>query len=103
MAMRVVRSWAGVTSSDHAAAYLAHLREETIPHLQALPGFEGIRVLRRVSEGDEYVRVQTTWQTMDSIRAFAGEDLEVAVVPPAARALLKSFDAHVEHYEVVIE
>ena len=53
MAKRVVRSWAGVTSSEHAAAYLAHLREETIPHLQALPGFEGIRVLRRVSEGDE--------------------------------------------------
>lgn len=102
MAAQIVRSWVGFTTKEHVAAYLAHLREDTIPHLQALPGFEGVQVLQRTTAGGEQFRVQTTWQSMDSIRAFAGDDLEVAVVPPAAAALLQQFDAHVEHYEVVI-
>ena len=103
MALRIVRSWVGVTSREHVAAYLAHLREDTIPHLQSLPGFQGVQVLQRRTEGGEQFRVQTTWRSMESIRAFAGDDLEVAVVPPAAQALLKHFDSHVEHYEVVID
>ena len=36
-----------------------------------------------------------------SVRAFAGDDLEVAVVPPAAQAVLNRYDQHVEHFEVV--
>jgi len=103
MAPRIVRTWSGVTRGEHAAAYLAHLREDTIPHLRSLDGFLGIEVLRRTTaEGERFV-VQTNWQGMESIRAFAGEDLEVAVVPPAAQALLEHFDPQVEHYEVVIE
>lgn len=38
---------------------------------------------------------------MASVRAFAGDDLEVAVVPPAAQAVLNRYDQHVEHFEVV--
>jgi hypothetical protein len=35
---------------------------------------------------------------LDSVRAFAGADHEVAVAPPAARALLQRFDARSAHY-----
>ena len=100
MGAPVVRSWVGVTTNDNAAPYLAHLRAETVPHLQALPGFVGMQILQRaIDEGIEF-RVQTTWQSMAAIHAFAGEDLEVAVVPAAAQAVLLRFDAHVVHYEV---
>jgi hypothetical protein len=37
------------------------------------------------------------------VRAFAGEDYEVAVVPPTARALLSRFDARSQHYDVRVE
>ena len=33
-------------------------------------------------------------------RAFAGPDLEAAVVPDEARPLLSRFDDHVTHYRV---
>jgi len=100
MAPQVVRSWVGVTTRGDAAPYLLHLRAATVPHLQALPGFVGVQILQRgIDEGFEF-RVQTTWHSMASIHAFAGDDLEVAVVPPAARAVLLRFDAHVVHYEV---
>ena len=40
------------------------------------------------------------FESLDSVRAFAGEDYEVAVVPPKARALLFRFDARSQHYEI---
>lgn len=100
--MPVVRSWSGVTTKANAAAYLAHLRDETIPHLRSLSGFVAVEVLQRSAGDGEHFRVHTTWVSMDSIRAFAGDDLEVAVVPPAAQAVLERYDPGVEHYEVVI-
>lgn len=40
------------------------------------------------------------FDSLAAVRAFAGDDYEVAVVPPAARALLNRFDARSAHYEV---
>ncbi|MFT4516181.1 MAG: heme-degrading monooxygenase HmoA [Planctomycetota bacterium] len=100
MAPQVVRSWVGVTTRGNAAPYLSYLRAETVPHLQALPGFVGVQILQRAIDDGLEFRVQTTWQSMVSIHAFAGDDLEVAVVPLAAQAVLLRFDAEVVHYEV---
>ncbi len=36
----------------------------------------------------------------NAVRTFAGEDFEVAVVPPKARLLLARYDAHSQHYEI---
>ena len=38
---------------------------------------------------------------MDAIRAFAGDQPELAVVEPEARATLVRFDSTVHHYEVL--
>ena len=38
--------------------------------------------------------------SLAAVRAFAGVDYMAAVVPPAARALLRRFDARSAHYEV---
>jgi hypothetical protein len=37
---------------------------------------------------------------MDAIRAFTGDDIEAAVVEPAARAVLADFDSRVRHIEL---
>lgn len=103
MAGAIVRSWRGVTAHGDVESYLGHLRRDTIPHLEGLPGFRGMQILRRdVDDGVEFL-VQTTWQSLDHIHAFAGADLATAVVPPAAQAVLLRFDAHVEHFEVAQE
>jgi len=43
------------------------------------------------------------FDTIEAVRAFAGEDYEVAVVPLKARTLLSRFDARSQHYEVKAE
>ena len=40
------------------------------------------------------------FQSWEAVKAFAGEDWERSVVPPAARAVLARFDEGAQHYEV---
>jgi hypothetical protein len=40
------------------------------------------------------------FDSLEAVRAFAGEDYEVAVVPSKARAVLSHFDGRSQHYEV---
>ncbi len=47
--------------------------------------------------------VVTRWDSLESIRSFAGSDIERAVVEPGAAAALVEFDARVRHYEVLEE
>jgi len=55
---------------------------------------------RDIDDGVEVV-VITFWESLESIRSFAGEPLDRAVVADQARALLDDFDQQVRHYEVV--
>ena len=68
-----------------------------------IAGYRGIHLFRR-NLGKEVEFVTVMWfDSIDAVRAFAGEDYEAAVVPPKARALLSRFDARSQHYEVKAE
>jgi len=55
-------------------------------------------VRRTVADEMEY-QVLTLWESMDAIRAFAGDHPERAVVEPEAVAVLRRFDREVRHYD----
>jgi heme-degrading monooxygenase HmoA len=98
----ISRLWRGWTMPQDADAYEDLLRAEIFPSILArnIDGFRRIE-LYRASEGEEceFVTVML-FDSLESVRAFAGSDYETAVVPPKARALLKRFDARSRHYEV---
>ena len=99
----IVRIWHGWTSAQNAGVYENLLRTEIFTGIGArrVPGYRGIELLRRdVAEGVEFVTVMR-FDSLDAVRVFAGEDYEVAVVPPEARRLLSRFDARSAHYELV--
>jgi heme-degrading monooxygenase HmoA len=101
----ILRIWRGRTSEANADAYEELLRTEIFTGIEArdLPGYRGIELGRRPVEGGvEFVTVMR-FDDLDSVRAFAGEDYEQAVVPPAARELLAGFDERSAHYEIVEE
>ncbi len=98
----ICRYWRGLVRSDCPNAYIEHLRSQTFPHLARIPGFRGVSLMKReLSTGVEFV-VQTRWDSLDAIAAFAGADAEVAVVPEEARRLMVEYDARARHYEVVL-
>ena len=101
----ISRLWHGWTTRENADAYEALLRHEIFLGIRSrrLDGFRGIHLLRR-DAGPEVEFVTIMWfDSLDAVRSFAGEDYEVAVVPPKARALLARFDPRSQHYEVKAE
>jgi hypothetical protein len=98
----ICRIWHGWTSSANADAYEELLRAEIFRGIAArnIAGYHGIELLRR-PDGDAVEFVTLMWfESLEAVRAFAGDDYELAVVPPAARALLQRFDTRSAHYDV---
>jgi heme-degrading monooxygenase HmoA len=98
----ISRIWHGWTSLDNADAYERLLRSEIFEGIsgRSIDGFLGIDLLRRQHPNEiEFVTIMW-FSSLEAVRAFAGADYEVAVVPPAARAGLDRFDARSAHYDV---
>jgi len=101
----ISRIWHGWTVPANADAYEALLKSEIFTGIQNrnISGYRGIHLLRR-DVGDEVEFITIMWfDSLEAVRIFAGEDYEVAVVPPKARALLARFDARSQHYAVEVE
>jgi heme-degrading monooxygenase HmoA len=99
----ISRLWHGWTIRDNADAYEDLLRNKIFTNIaeRSIEGFHGIHLLRRdVDDGVEFVTIMW-FDSLDAVRAFAGEEYEVAVVPPEARQLLSRFDGRSAHYQVV--
>jgi heme-degrading monooxygenase HmoA len=101
----ISRIWHGWTTPSNAETYEALLKEEIFVGIlnRHIRGFKGIQLLRReVGAEVEFITIMT-FESLDEVREFAGEDYEVAVVPPKARAVLAHFDARSQHYEIRAE
>ncbi len=99
----IARHWKGIALREKADSYIKHLHEDTFEILKSIDGFIDVHVLRKeVESGIEFI-VISTWKSMEVIKAFAGDESEKAVVPDKAKAMLLSFDEHVDHYEIVLE
>jgi heme-degrading monooxygenase HmoA len=99
----IIREWRARADPAKTDAYPKHFRERVVPELRQVPGFVGAHLGRRQLDGKTEFLVLTRWQSMDAVRAFAGGNIEAAVVEPGAVAVLLDFDAQVRHYEVVEE
>ena len=103
MTTMISRIWHGWTSRENADAYEHLLRTEIFTGIaqRQIQGYRGIHLLRRdVEDGVEFVTIM--WlDSLEAVKAFAGENYTVAVVPPEARQLLSRFDSHSAHYQVV--
>ena len=95
----ISRLWHGWENAD---AYEDLLRREILPGIHRVKGYKGAFLLRK-DAGDEIEFVTLTmFDSMDAVRAFAGDNYAVAVVPAEARKLLSRFDARAEHYETIL-
>ena len=100
----IERLWTGITSYGNADRYIAHLEDDTFPKLKKLAGYVSSKILKRaLANGNIEFMIVTRWQSIDSISAFAGDDITTAVIPVTAQSLLLSYDDFVSHYEVYSE
>ncbi|MBN2549515.1 MAG: hypothetical protein JXB15_10180 [Anaerolineales bacterium] len=101
----ISRIWHGWTTKENADAYEDLLRHEIFLGIQGrqIAGYQGIQLLRRELDAEvEFITIMR-FDSLESVRLFAGEDYEAAVVPPKARALLARYDQRSQHYEIRAE
>ena len=97
----IARIWHGWSTGESADAYERLVSEEVLPSIHRIEGFVGYELFRGDSDGESEFVTVTYFESLDAVRAFAGEDYELAVVPPEARELLTRFEERSRHYEVL--
>jgi heme-degrading monooxygenase HmoA len=101
----IARIWHGWTTPQNADKYETLLKEEIFVGIQNrhIRGFKGIQLLRREVKNEvEFITIMT-FEALEAVLDFAGEDYEAAVVPEKAKKLLSRFDERSQHYEIIVE
>lgn len=96
----IARVWCARTTSENWIRYDQHFTKNVVAELQAVPGYVGAQLLKRLATDGVEVTVVTFWQSWEAIGSFAGPDREAAVVAPEVAALLTEYDRRVRHHEV---
>jgi heme-degrading monooxygenase HmoA len=96
----IARQWHGAVLAERADAYLRYLEKTGIPDLKATAGNRGVFVLTRREGKVAHFVFLSLWESLDAIRAFAGDDVEKARYYPEDRDFLLELEPTVTHYEV---
>jgi heme-degrading monooxygenase HmoA len=99
----IARMWSGAVRREDADAYADYILNTGLAEYAGTPGNRGAWMLRRDrGERTQFVTF-SLWESLDAIRAFAGEDVDAAVFYPEDDRYLVERDTTVSHYEVAHE
>ena len=97
----IARSWRGAVRNEDAEAYAAYIDETGMKAYGATPGNRGAWMLtREIGDLTEFVTF-SLWDSYDAVRAFAGDDYEVARYYPEDDRYLVERDDRCHHWDVV--
>lgn len=97
----IARMWRGAVRADDADAYLDYLDRTGFTEYRATPGNRGLVALRQ-TQGDRCAYLLLTlWDSIDDVKAFAGDDFEKAVFYPEDDRFLVERDLTSSHFDVV--
>ena len=100
--MAIKRIWHGWTTPDNADTYERLLHDEVFPGIEAknIAGYRSIELLRRDLDDEvEFVTIMT-FDSLQNVIDFQGEDYQRCYVPAAAQKVLKRWDQVSDHYDV---
>lgn len=98
----IARIWDARTASQEGTdQYRAVFETEVLEHLSGVAGFCGAYLLGRQDGGVMAIRTLTLFDSLPSVREFAGERFERERVTPLARAALLSSDPAIQHFDVL--
>lgn len=96
----IVRTWHGCVPLRHAEGFATHLQKTGVEHSEGTPGNLGACV-RRETQGEwEHFFLATYWENVEAIKAFAGENYQIAVTYPDDEQFELLSDPYVFQHEV---
>lgn len=96
----IARIWHGKTDAKNFEPYTDFLKEVAIPDYESIPGNKGMTFLRRIEKKEAHFTLVTFWESLESVKKFAGTDYEKAKYYPEDKEFLLEFEEKVVHYEV---
>jgi heme-degrading monooxygenase HmoA len=97
----IARIWRGVVRTDDAEEYARYIADTGFAEYGRTDGNQGAWMLRRDEDGRTEFLTLSMWESLDAVKAFAGDDHEAAVLYPEDEQYLIETDPRVKHYEVV--
>ncbi|HEX8924206.1 MAG TPA: antibiotic biosynthesis monooxygenase [Terriglobales bacterium] len=97
----IARIWHGYTLPENADTYESMLKPQVLPDIDKVPGYLGTYFIRRNLGSEVEFCTIMLWDSLDSIKAHAGNDYERSIVPEERRKVLSRWDERAAHYEVV--
>ncbi len=101
--MATKRIWHGWTTLENADTYQQLLHDEIFPGIEAknIPGYQKIELFRMDLDDEvEFVTIMT-FDSLQNVIDFQGEDYKKCYVPDAAQRVLKHWDQESAHYETI--
>lgn len=96
----IARIWKGEVPLDRSDEYLTRMRDVAIPDYQSTDGNRGAFALRRLHKDRAEFLMLTFWDSLESIKAFAGDDISVAKYYDFDAEVLLEMVPSVDHYEI---
>ena len=96
----IMRLWRGWTRPEDRAAYADYIEQTGITEYRNTPGNRGAHLVSRI-DGDraEFLTI-SFWEDLESIEAFAGEDISRAVFYPEDDRYLVDREETVRHFDL---
>jgi heme-degrading monooxygenase HmoA len=96
----IARIWSGAVRTVDADEYAGYIRDTGFAEYGRTPGNRGAWLLRRDDEGTTEFMTLSLWDSIGAVRAFAGEDIEAAVLYPEDERYLVGGESRIAHYDV---
>ena len=95
----IARIWRGAVRTEDADEYAQYIRDTGLGEYVETPGNQGAWMLRRDVDGRTEFLTLSLWDSIEAVKAFAGEDHETAhYYPEDDRFLIERVEV-CEHYE----
>lgn len=99
----IARIWTGVVASADGDVYARYIQDTGFEEYTRTAGNLGGWLLRRDSEGQSTFIALSLWESVEAVRAFAGDDEEHPVLYPLDERYLVEGSAALSHYDVLAQ
>jgi heme-degrading monooxygenase HmoA len=100
----ILRRWASRIRTRDRADYVRYVESTGVTDYLETPGNLGCEMLMRdLGNGETEVTTLSWWDSMEAIRAFAGEEADRARYYPEDERFLLQTPERVEHHDVVVD
>ncbi|MBW1982436.1 MAG: antibiotic biosynthesis monooxygenase [Deltaproteobacteria bacterium] len=99
----IVRIWHGRVNSDRAVEYAEFMKRRAAPDYSSVPGLQKLYFLRK-NDGDvTRFELVTVWDSLESVKKFAGENPQTAKYYPEDDEFLLEKEPQAALYELFYE